>query len=119
MTPETLAALKASIKHHEENRDCPEKATIGPDKCALCKLFYDFAFPAKDYSWCCQGCPVMEATGRAGCQLSPYDDLSVAYENLLDEPGDEGFLKAFIDTEQREIDFLKSLLPDGEKESAK
>lgn len=54
--------------------------------CALCKLFY---------SSNCEGCPVFEKTGEAGCKGTPYSEAS-------------GINPASV---LAKVNFLKSLLP--------
>jgi hypothetical protein len=100
MKPETLAALKESIKHWERlatGKRKENESIFYPD-CALCSLFYHNE-PA------CVGCPVMEATGKEYCQDSPWLEVRRAYENYGHDP------LRFYKTATRELEFLKSLLP--------
>lgn len=87
MSPEARIALENSIKKWEGI-----VAGIHHDNgwrdCPLCQLFQVKAD--------CQGCPVMQETGEPFCRGTPYRDYS-AY------PSSEAA--------QRELDFLRSLLP--------
>ena len=113
MRAETLKALKKSIKHHEENRDDPDNAETTGGYCALCVLF-----TIKNGS--CVGCPVMDHTGIGGCGDTPWPETDRTHEVYLDAKNsfsganiDEA-KTAFQEAEQKEIDFLVSLLPEGE-----
>ncbi|WP_372570391.1 hypothetical protein [Ruegeria jejuensis] len=99
MDKRTLEALKASIEKWEKNATVERntEALVGAISCPLCKLFMDS---------CCRGCPVMERTGKPACDDTPYDD---AVEAL------DVFLPAFHEAARAEVEFLKSLLPEGEQ----
>lgn len=102
MEPETLEALKGSIKKWEAIVAGPEPShDIGPNACPLCAKFNWVV--NLDVPQGCRGCPVQESTGNYGCIGTPYQD----YE---DAEGDDDPERMFLHA-QREVDFLKSLLP--------
>lgn len=114
MTPETLTALKASIAHHEKNLEAesPDDVALGSRHCALCTRFLVMH---ENNNAECGACPVKERTGADVCEGSPYyaaAKASLAWEFGLDSPACRD---AFRDAERAEIEFLKSLLPEGEK----
>lgn len=101
MNKATLKALRASIKHWEENvaAETPENASVDAAYCALCRKFY------KDHL--CIGCPVMTNTGFSCCENSPYEN---ANDKLYDwEIG--GSRANWRRAAKKELEFLKSLLP--------
>lgn len=105
MSPETEQALLSSIAHWERMRDdrdgCLEsKETPHAGSCALCSQFCNH--PAAK----CDGCPVRERTGFSFCIGSPWQNASIAF--FGDPDFDVGKWQAAA---QKEIDFLKSLLP--------
>lgn len=102
MDEKTLKALKASIKHLEENTNVKtlEEASLGIEDHPLCSEFYN-----KKGS--CNGCPVFIAR-YWGCGKSPYDEV---YESFIDKD-----LNAFHAAAKKELAFLKSLLPDDQKQ---
>lgn len=111
MTPATLTALRGSIAKwqaivdgHGVDQSC--------DNCPLCALFWDRSS--------CAGCPVSAKSGEHGCSNTPYeawsdaeDDLGISGEpiNSIDDPAAREKLRAAA---QAELDFLISLLPEGE-----
>ncbi len=100
----TLTALKASIEKWERNAraETPEAVTTGPSKCPLCKLFWHIN---------CEGCPVAVAVDATCCERTPYIKAEALHYfwSIGDVTAD-----AFRKAAQAEVDFLKSLLPDGE-----
>jgi hypothetical protein len=115
MDERTLKALRASIKHWEENAAATHwsEADVAGTSCALCDEFYDW--PSDDYP-CCGGCPVAEKTGYAGCNGSPYYSASFAFyrwPHRHNEGQGEAAAKEFRRAAQAELDFLRSLLPEG------
>lgn len=106
MKPETLAALRASIAHHESNlnAETPDQAQLGAKHCPLCAMFC-----GKNAGNPCAGCPVAgDDMLHEYCEGTPYD---AAYFALCDWNLGEGTREAFLAAEQEEIAFLKSLLP--------
>lgn len=101
MNPTTLQALCESIEHWTRLATGTRKSCefVGVKDCALCQLFYTGYSPNS-----CVGCPVMQATKQRFCKNSPYKDASKAsyfgYNSV-----------EFKEAAQRELDFLKSLLP--------
>lgn len=106
MPPETLEALRLSIKHWEENVAAvyPAAASIGSDGCALCQKFRD-----ND----CVGCPVAEHTNKEACKGTPYYPAISALHLWLGEPKDASHREQWRIAAQAELDFLRSLLPTG------
>lgn len=96
MNAETLEALQGSIAKWEAI-----VAGTGEDllckNCTLCQAFYG-----------CEGCPVMEATGQADCQESPwvewFDCIPHGEKRIANTPERKKLAQA-------ELDFLRSLLP--------
>lgn len=109
----TKKALMDSIAHWDNNvrAKTPYEASVSGSKCALCNMF-----PAS-----CNRCPVMERTGKFGCEDSPYHDArkallvwcrEVAYGIKKDA------LAARAEWRRKaraELAFLKSLLPENEQ----
>lgn len=106
MDAETLAALKASIQHWRENveAETPKDASVSPKKCALCGMFWRAN---------CKGCPVTSKTGGDCCEISPYPAAHTAF--LLWVGKGQKFHDRWRAAAQAELDFLISLLPEGEK----
>lgn len=105
MEPKTLKALKASIKKWERNVKVrkPENAKTGPFDCSLCLKFFEKG---------CHGCPVSIKTGEICCYDTPYWNARRALNEWLTYP--EYFKHKWQTAAQAEVDFLKSLLPEGE-----
>ena len=103
MNNETLAALKDSIQHWRDNvtAKTPGKASTYWTDCPLCRMFLD----AK-----CDGCPV----GHRGCMRTPYDDAADALDAWILHDGDLDCRENWRWAAQAELDFLISLLPEGE-----
>lgn len=88
----TLKALKASIKHWEEDDGHMEGGN-----CALCRRFVHVHNPKAGH--CCikstgEKCPVYAKTGKIECEGTPYRCLPTTRQR------------------KAEIKFLKSLLPE-------
>lgn len=97
MEAATLAALRGSIaKWRAIVEGTGEDGGIY--NCPLC-LKFNVPMPAKNLG--CNGCPVFLATGQDSCSGTPYDEYS----------SDEGDTRELA---QVELDFLISLLPEGE-----
>jgi hypothetical protein len=99
----TLEALRGSIAKWE-GIVAGTVTNEGPYNCPLCQLFMLYA---EDNL--CEGCPVKERTGRTGCAETPYED----YAELGNEHTFEGSVTKTLlqQAAQRELEFLKSLLP--------
>ncbi len=106
MSRATLRALKASIRHWQDNveAEMPQQASTGESGCALCANFI-----AEE----CQGCPVKQKTGRKYCDRSPYRRARAAYVKWAEYNSLVNHTK-FRAAAQAELDFLRSLLPTGE-----
>lgn len=103
----TLTALKASIRHWEENvaAETPGKVKLGSRDCALCRAFQTWS---RGQTSNCAGCPVAAKTGQHGCEGTPYRDAVFAHDKW-DDAGDKN---AWRTAAQAELDFLRSLLPE-------
>ena len=114
MDAKTETALRASIKHWQENVAAkkPSEASAHGSSCALCIKFNSGAV--------CAGCPVADA-GYPGCDGSPWerawDGLEIWRAAVNMELQGRGNAKTAAAPEnwrkaaQRELDFLRSLLP--------
>jgi hypothetical protein len=113
MSDATLKALRESIAHWERMQakwDCGEEPY--GDDCALCRRFYEYDAPDGDT---CTGCPVMVRTGEHGCEGSPWYAARVAWSNLKnygENPKGER-LQHWQAMAQKQIEFLRSLLPEA------
>lgn len=107
MDAETLTALKKSIQHWRENVEAEDwqEASVDSFDCALCLLF---AYPMDSK---CAGCPVSDRTGTYGCSETPYYAARKAQDLWAFGTGSR---EAFREAAQAELDFLISLLPEGE-----
>lgn len=113
MDEQTHKALIASIEKWERNAEAetPEEYLIGTRDCALCALFWKGD---------CAGCPVSEASGELYCNGTPYleaDHAEKMWVQALNVPFDEAAIthrrNAAHAAARKEVDFLKSLLPEG------
>lgn len=95
METTTLNALKASIEKWKDIRDGNE-IYAGPSNCPLCELFYWYKG--------CEGCPIRTHTKKRACRDTPIDEWE---EREIEQAvtAEDAALA------QKEIDFLKSLLP--------
>lgn len=93
----TLTALKGSIRKWERIAN-GKGIDHGSDNCPLCKLFIMDA--------CC-GCPVRRRSGYGFCRNTPYDEWRDADVN-------RAVTAEYRALAQAELDFLRSLLPEGE-----
>lgn len=104
MDKKTIRALRASIRKWERNAKVkhPDKYLLDSDDCPLCGLFFHHD---------CEGCPVMQKTGRPNCGGTPYIKANIACSNWEWQAGpmEEAHAAA-----QEEVAFLKSLLPEQE-----
>lgn len=101
MDERTLTALKESIAKWERNAkaESVDDMTLGWRQCPLCLFFFGSG---------CRGCPVRERTGFGYCMNTPYENFD-PFEHDDDDQGHiaRGFAR-------QEVEFLKSLLPEGE-----
>ena len=114
MNKKTLKALKASIDHWYRISACETVAELliegwHSDDCPLCRVFDATMIPDYRYSrGCCMWCPVEAATGKQGCNGSPYNAAAQSL-SLWTCTG------VWYNTDQAnieaEIRFLESLLP--------
>lgn len=99
MNDKTLQALRASIAHWERMRDGTTNEEPVSDECALCQRFKPNCVNLETDELC----PVFNATLHRGCHGTPFND---AYDAFYWHDRERWKRAA-----QREIDFLKSLLP--------
>jgi hypothetical protein len=99
MNKKTIEALNGSISKWKKVVDGTGKED-GAKNCPLCNMFLR--------EFMCDGCPVKEFTGKVGCNNTPYTEwVSVVPDRTPKTP--EHYRIA-----QKEVDFLKSLLPKKE-----
>jgi hypothetical protein len=96
MKQETLTALKMSIEHWEDIVKDPENTPSGRGTCALCQEFNPYEVGFNPLVPPCEGCPVKEKTGKSYCNNTPYSEFQMNRTSA---------------EAQKELDFLKSLLP--------
>jgi len=106
MDKETLEALKGSIRKweriiYENGQD------RGVNNCPLCNLFY-YQIPR------CMECPVCKKTDRRKCKGTPYMDWFEYQEEFGRNIPNVIFDEESKELAQKELDFLKSLLPERE-----
>lgn len=102
MNRKTKAALKASIKHWEDNVAATHVDGISVDAadCELCRMFwYGATTPARR----CRECPIFKNTGYFLCGGTPYGDVQEAIDT-------EDFAAAHK-AAKAELEFLKGLRP--------
>lgn len=105
MDARTRKALEDSIAHWERmtaDPKCGEEPYI--DCCALCREFFSKG---------CTGCPVDERSGGMGCLKTPYKDARRAFEVVVHDG--RKYTERRHAAMQAEVDFLKSLRPEGEQ----
>ncbi len=104
MDSKTFQALKASIEKWERNArvERREDVLIDADDCPLCQLFFSVG---------CVGCPVAEAVYDTHCNNTPFQAAVKVWFTW-----DYGTATAadFRAAAQAEVEFLKSLLPEGD-----
>ena len=114
MDERTYNALQGSIKKWEAIRDghCDDEGTAS---CPLCQKFFDRTN--------CTDCPVKGKTGKPCCYGTPYWDyreFQEEYEHNMDDrlsmATDSEIIEKRRRLAQAEVDFLISLLPEGDEE---
>lgn len=112
MNKATLKALKGSVAKWEAI-----VAGTGEDQgninCPLCQKFNNDKTPMDTE---CDGCPVSEATGRRFCGGTPYSRWVEHRMIVHDLDTANGSVKCAVcaSIAQKELDYLKSLLPQEE-----
>jgi len=101
MPARTLRALKGSIAKWEAIV-AGTGEDLGVKNCPLCQEFPDID---------CTGCPVRERTGQPFCGGSPYQQWDDETDRAETRRAATPRLVALA---QAELDFLRSLLPEGE-----
>lgn len=112
MTPQAITALQKSIAHWKKIAAGDMREDIGAPTCALCREFNH----SRAGHLVCDGCPVKEFTGKAGCLKTPYNSI----ENFMINMTNGEFITwrrspEFLAMAAKELAFLKSLLPVEEK----
>ena len=102
MEKETLEALKGSIWKWEKIVEGTGRDE-GVTNCPLCTIFYF----NKEH---CKDCPVYIKTGLSGCDGTPYEEWDKEVE-WITNVGKKAATAKQKAAAQREVDFLKSLLP--------
>lgn len=106
MSPATLKALRGSIKKWE--RIATGKGIDkGGENCPLCQLFI---LPNDS----CAGCPIATRTKQSDCHGTPYMEWHDVNPWPEDAGGRKATTKAHRAAAQKELDFLKSLLPEAQ-----
>lgn len=113
MNPETLNALKLSIAHWERLASGKRKRNecVSVDDCHLCRMFNKhntLTDPPQDTR--CEGCPIKERTGERFCKNTPFIEAEEISEQV-DKYAEPMDAPEFQDAAQKELEFLKSLLP--------
>lgn len=108
MDKATLAALKKSIKHWEENVAAKTSDEANPygNSCALCDIFL--------VNNRCDGCPVKASTGWDGCVDTPWAAAEKAYQHwdlARKFARKKVHHRYWVVAATRELEFLRSLLP--------
>ena len=112
MTPDELAAIRASITHWEQNlaAETPKAASVSGTNCPLC-TYAEENFPPSSEESACTICPVYKKTGHFQCFNSPYQDAATYYylwRSALGTLHDRDLFRKYA---ALEIKFLQSLLP--------
>lgn len=125
MDEKTLTALQGSIKKWEAIV-AGTGLDAGTINCPLCQEFADKTGDIDDDTWRedgCVGCPVAETVGTHSCGRTPYSDWAAyTWDHRNDGAGVETnhgarhfdyrvFDDKSKDIAQKELDFLRSLLP--------
>lgn len=114
MEPATLAALRGSIAKWRAIVD-GTGADHGTSNCPLCQMFYDSdEYDDEGNLRDCIGCPVYDHTGEDNCCGTPFARWAMLVRDQSVETGRYAQDVVARDAAQAELDFLISLLPDGE-----
>jgi hypothetical protein len=110
MNKKTLHVLKLSIQ--KWRGVCRGKEDHGVQDCALCQIFMK--------NGRCGECPVRQHSGKHSCFGTPYASWSTHHQANHNYDFENGLRKQKGCQEcktfaRAELDFLKSLLPEGEK----
>ncbi len=111
MKPETLKALKASIRKWEQIVE-GTGTDNGSENCALCQRFSRNGWVECKLED--EVCPVVHETGWEMCHGSPYTDWQEAVDDRWDRTGKDSVMATDDETVMcavLELEFLKSLLP--------
>lgn len=110
MDARTLTALRGSIDKWQQIV-AGTLTDEGSENCPLCKFFYEENKGKRSPLGLCNGCPVSERTGTSFCKNTPYPAWTdLQHETEWWKVRDDQTRAAA----QAELDFLISLLPEGE-----
>lgn len=116
MSPETLEALRGSIAKWRAIV-AGDGEDNGVSNCPLCQIFYEQEYEEDEDGepLFCVGCPVRDRTGTDNCAGTPW----VRWARLHQSSDDNSFPWYAHTPEEKlvaqaELDFLISLLPEGE-----
>ena len=112
MNKKTLNALKDSIRKWEKIVN-GTGVDLGTENCPLCKLFRD------DLLGLCSKCPIYRKTKVPGCIATPYTKWrkhQYRHGWRMPEDGLKVLCPECRRIAERELKFLKSLLPEKERE---
>lgn len=105
LSKRALHGLKSSIKKWE-GIVAKKEIDYGPDNCDLCKLYWLTE---------CKSCPVYKKTFTKGCNDTPYkewdDHHEMKHGEIENEGGMENQCPICMKLAKKELQFLKSLLP--------
>lgn len=102
-------ALKASVKHWEEDNVKLINPSISWNSCACCLIYF------RDE---CRSCPIRMFTGEVRCNSTPYREAAQVFSNReaaqVFSSGLE-FDARFVKVSKKEVKFLKKVLEAGEQ----
>jgi len=114
MNKETLAALNGSIRKWKKIVEGTE-VDRGTDNCPLCQMFHRRRIAFQRDS-ACDGCPVKNKSGEMYCESTPY--IEWGNHHAIKHGSASTIIKncpTCKELAQKELDFLRSLLPKGEE----
>jgi hypothetical protein len=101
---ETIRKWEWLVAYLENSANNEIPSTYG-EACALCIQYYDTGESK------CSGCPVFNVTKRCDCHGTPYWDYRFEADSMAYNDGPHKELA--LDAARREVEFLKSLLPEN------
>lgn len=110
MNQATLRALKGSIKKWKRIVDKAGQ-DLGGDNCPLCEISNAY----------CDNCPVYKKTGKYDCGETPYIKWIIHHREVHANSKSPHTIQCKICKRhaKAEVEFLKSLLPEGHNETSK
>lgn len=117
MDAKTLEALNGSIEKWRKIVD-GTGVDLAANNCPLCSLFNSSTAQGlkQDLELACLGCPVFDNTGRRFCMGTPYIEWVKMVHSTMSR-GRQVRNEQDRAIAQREVDFLKSLLPQESPQS--